>query len=145
MNKIDDSSPEARFAKLMKRVRRLGFDSLGSDDALVSPAQMALMDWVSINPGCGIQDLAQGLNLSPPTISVSIKKMVINGVIERKPDPSDARSVQLFLTNYGQEINLKQHAFQIRMFKQLLSGLSQKEQNTLLDLLERALKSVEIQ
>ena len=134
---------EARFAELMKRVRRLGLDSLNAAESAASPAQMTLIDWIAAHPGCGVQDIAAGLRLAPPTISISVKRMQQNGVVERKPDPADARAVQFTLTRRGQDIYDMHQAYQKRKFQQLLSGLSPQEQETLIALLERALQSAE--
>lgn len=139
----EKSRAEERFAYLMKRVRRLGLDSLNSEEGAASPAQMTLIDWIALNPGCGVQDIADGLRLAPPTVSIGVKKMELNGIIERKPNPSDARSVQFFLTLRGQEIYNQHQAYQKRKFRQLLSGLSPQEQETLIELLERAVQSAE--
>jgi DNA-binding MarR family transcriptional regulator len=141
---MENASTEVRFSALMKRIRRLGLESLNADDGAASPAQMSLMDWIANNSGCGIQEIADGLRLAPPTISIGVKKMEQNGFIERRPNPSDARSVQLFLTQSGQAIYDKHQVFQKKKIKQLLSGLSQQEQETLIALLNRALESAEM-
>jgi DNA-binding MarR family transcriptional regulator len=143
MNIQEISPTEARFSDLMKRVRRLGLETLNSERE-ASPAQMALIEWIALNPGCGVKDISDGICLAPPTVSIGVKKMEQNGVIERKPNPSDARSVQFFLTRRGQKIFEHHLAFQRRKFQKLLSGLSQQEKNTLIDLLERALQSAEM-
>ena len=134
---------EAKFVDLMKRVRRLGLGALNSEDGAASPAQMALIDWVALHPGCGVQEIADGLNLAPPTISVSVKKMEQNGIIARKNHPSDARSVQFFLTLQGQKLYDGNQSYQRKKVQRLLSGLTPQEQETLTALLERALLSAE--
>ena len=129
----------------MKRIRRLGLESLNSEVWPASPAQMTLIDWIALNPGCSVQDIADGLRLAPPTISISMKKLEQNEIVERRTNPSDARSVRLFLTRYGQELFEKHQTFQKRKIKHLLSGLSQQEQETLIELLTRALQSAEME
>ena len=142
---IQNNPPaEVRFAGLMKRVRRLGMDSLSPEEGAASPAQMTLIDWIALNPGCGVQDIADGLRLAPPTVSIGVKKMEHLGIVERKPNLADARSVQFFLTLRGQEIYDRHQSYQKRKFRQLLSGLSQQEQETLIALLDRALQSAEM-
>lgn len=143
MDTQNDSPAEIKISELMKRVRRLGLDSLALEGGEVSPAQLALVDWIAANPGCGIQDLADGLSLASPTVSISVKKMETKGIVERKNHPMDARSIQLFLTDYGNEIHTRFQTFHRKKFQQLLSGLSDREQKTLIDLLERALGSAE--
>lgn len=140
----ENPSAEDKFIDLMKRIRRLGLGPLNSEDGAASPAKMALIDWVALHPGCGVQEIAVGLNLAPPTISVSVKKMEQNGILERKAHPSDARSVQVFLTRQGQKLYERHQSYQRKKVQRLLSGLTPQEQETLTALLERALRSAEM-
>jgi DNA-binding MarR family transcriptional regulator len=143
MKSQENQDSENYFADLLKRMRRLGVASQISDGSPVSPAQMALIDWIASNPCCGVQDIANGLSLTPPTVSISVRKMEGNGIVDRKPDPADARSVQFSLTKQGQIIYKRHKLRQKNIAKELLSGLSQSERDTLIELLDRALLSVE--
>ena len=134
---------EEKFSALMKRVRKIGLNSLSSEEGATSPAQMAIIDWIAQNPGSGVQEIAIGLRLTPPTISIGVKKMENNGIVERKPNLKDARSIQFFLTQYGQELYEKIQEHHIVKIKKILSGLSQMDQEKLNELLERALDSAE--
>lgn len=133
---------EERFFAVMKRLRRLGLDAqpLG---AAVSPAQMSLLDWIAASPGCGVQDIADGMRLTPPTVSVGVRKMEEGNLVERKPNPQDGRSVQFFLTRRGQALQRQIQNAHWQKFRRLLAGLNPQEQETLLQLLERALRSAE--
>ena len=142
MISVDDAYVK-KFSDLMKRIRKLRLGSLSHEGNVASPAQLALLDWVATNPGCGILNIADGLKLSPPTVSVSIKKMEENGLIERKPHPLDARSVQFYLTQIGQTTYEKNQVFHLEKFHQLLAGLTRQEQKTLIELLDRALQKAE--
>ncbi len=123
----------------MKRVRKLGLDSHSLDDGVASPAQMGLMDWIATNPGCGVQDIADGLGLAPPTVSISVRKTEKSGKVERKPNPLDGRSVQFFLTPRGQVIQEIIQNSHRNKFCRILAGLTSQEQEALLDLLWKAL------
>ena len=133
---------EERFFELMKRLRKLGMDSQ-TLDAEVSPAQMSLLDWISASPGCGVQDIADGMRLTPPTVSVGVRKMEEGNLVERKPNPQDGRSVQFFLTRRGQALQRQIQASHRQKFRRLLAGLTPQEQETLLQLMERALLAAE--
>ena len=133
---------EERFFAVMKRIRKLGLDAqpLG---AAVSPAQMSLLDWIAASPGCGVQDIADGMRLTPPTVSVGVRKMEEGNLVERKPNPQDGRSVQFFLTRRGQALQRQIQDSHRNKFRRLLAGLTSQEQETLLGLLERALQFAE--
>jgi DNA-binding MarR family transcriptional regulator len=133
---------EERFFELMKRLRKLGLDTQPLDVA-VSPAQMSLLDWIAASPGCGVQDIADGMRLTPPTVSVGVRKMEESSLVERKPNPLDGRSVQFFLTRRGQALQRKIQDSHRQKFRRLLAGLTPQEQEMLLQLLERALQAAE--
>lgn len=133
---------EERFFAVMKRLRRLRLDTqpLGAG---VSPAQTSLLDWISASPGCGVQDIADGMRLTPPTVSVGVRKMEESNLVERKPNPLDGRSVQFFLTRRGQALQRQIQDSHRNKFRRLLAGLTPQEQEMLLQLLERALHAAE--
>ena len=51
------------------------------------------------------QDLVIHTRLSAPTISVSLSKMEIEGIVLRKPDKEDMRSVRVYLTDKGRALD----------------------------------------
>ena len=138
-------SAEERLLKLMDRMRMLGPASPPPDytDTPVTPAQLVLLDWVAASPGCGIQELAAGLGLTPPTVSVGVRRLEETGLLERRPNPRDRRSVRLFLTARGESLHRRAREFRRCKARRLLSGLSPQEQETLLSLWERALDAAD--
>lgn len=140
-NKMTESG-EA-FLALMNRLRKLGMGSPSSGTALVSPAQMALLDWIAASDGCGVQDIADGLNLTPPTVSVGVRRLEEAGLLKRKSHPQDKRAVQFFLTAKGQSLQQQSQDFRRQKLELILSGLTQQERDTLLELLAKALQTAE--
>jgi len=136
---------EEKFFDLMRRVRQLSMDSYPVDGSAVSPAQMALLDWVATSNGCGVQDIADGLKLTPPTVSVGVRRLEEAGLLKRKPHRQDKRAVQFFLTAKGQALQRQSQNFRRQKFKLILSGLTQQEQDTMIGLLEKALQTAEAQ
>lgn len=132
-----------RFSKLAARLRRLGADAPAFEGAQISPSHLSLLEYIASFPGCGIKDIAEGLNLSPPTVSVSVRQLEKMGWLIRQPHPNDRRAIQLFLAPAGETIYQQAHAFHRRKFEQLLQGLSPEERDTLLALLERAIGAAE--
>jgi len=127
----------------MDRLRKLGLGAPASGTGLVSPAQMALLDWIAASNGCGVQDIAAGLGLTPPTVSVGVRRLEAAGLLKRKPNPQDKRSVQFFLTARGQALQQQSRNFRRQKLELILSGLTQQEQETLLGLLAKALQAAE--
>lgn len=132
-----------QFLEIMERLRKLGLGNPLSGTALVSPAQMALLDWITTSDGCGVQDIADGLGLTPPTVSVGVRRLEETGLLRRKPNSQDRRAVQLFLTTKGQALQRQSQSFRRRKLELVLSGLTPSEQEMLLGLLEKALRAAE--
>ena len=135
----ENSNSTNKFINLMKRLRKLGLDAYALKDVSISTAQMTLLDWISTSPGCGVQDIANALKQTAPTISVGVRKLEKSKLVERKPNPMDRRSVQFFLTPKGDAIKKQIQRYQHRKFQLLLSGLIPQEQEGLLKLLEKAI------
>jgi DNA-binding MarR family transcriptional regulator len=132
-----------KFLQLMNRLRQLGPGTAPPKEANISPSLLALIEYTASNPGCGVQTVAEGLNLSTPTVSIAVRQLENSGFMERQPDPHDGRAVLLFLTPTGQELHQRTHDFRCQKFERLLTGLTIRERTTLLDLLERAIQYVE--
>ena len=132
-----------RFLKLATRLRRLGPDALAPEGFQISPSHLTLLEYVATSPGCGVQEMARGLRLATPTVSISLHQLENSGLITRQPNPEDGRAVQIFLTPTGQEIHQRAHTFHRQKFEQLLSGLAPDERETLVSLLEQAINAAE--
>jgi len=128
-----------QLLSLMKRLRQLSPAAPPPQAAQVSPSMMSIIDFVGSSPDCGIKEIARGLKLSTPTVSVSVRQLEEAGFLERQPHPTDRRAVQLFLTPAGQTLHEQTYAFRRQTFERLLSGLTPEERETLLSLLEKAL------
>ena len=116
-----------RFLKLASQLRRLGSGTSPPEDSQISPSQLALIEYAASNPDCGIQEMAEALKLSTPTVSISVRQLEKSGLIARKPHPDDGRAVQLFLTSKGEEVHQRAHSFHRQKFKKLLKGLTPEE------------------
>ncbi len=132
-----------RFLRLSSRLRRLGSGSVQPESEVTSPSHMALIKYTASNPNCGVQQIAEALELSTPTISISVRQLEKNGLIARKPHPRDGRAVQLSLTPKGEKILQHARGFHRQKFEKLLKGLMPEEREVLVSLLEKALDAAE--
>lgn len=139
----DTLLPEDQLVSLFDRLRKLAFNQHPLEDSRVTMPQLTLLDWVTESPGCGIQDIAAGLNLTAPTVSVGVRRLEKTGLVERQPDPQDGRAVQLFPTAQGRALCERAHAFRRDKMRRLLRGLTTEGSATLLTLLERAISVAE--
>ena len=136
-------SAEDHLLDLFDRLRKLAFGQHPLQDSGVTMPQLTLLDWVAATPGCGVHEIADGLGLTAPTISVGVRRLEKAGLLERQPDPQDGRAIQLFLTAQGQALYRRARAFRQDKMQRLLKGLTPEDQMTLLTLLEQAVSSAE--
>jgi DNA-binding MarR family transcriptional regulator len=133
---------ENRLLALLRHLGSLPLLHVPNDIGLTPPA-IAHLAWVSRSPGCGVLDIAKGLNLSPPTVSVAINRLVKEGWLERRNDPNDLRARPIFLTPRGETMMTTVRQRRSEMLRFFLSGLTADEQEQLLNLLERAVTEME--
>lgn len=144
---MDDDLRQAadKFLNLTGRLRQLGPGTPPPEEAQISPSLIPLLEYTAAHPGCGIQEMAQGLKLATPTVSIGVRQLEDAGFVERLPDPQDGRAVRLFLRPAGQDLHQRTRSFRRQKFEHLLAGLTPQERATLLELLEKALSAAENQ
>ncbi|TDD19394.1 MarR family winged helix-turn-helix transcriptional regulator [Nonomuraea diastatica] len=81
-------------------------------------------------------DLAERMSCEPSNATFVVDKLDKRGLVERRAHPRDRRAKQLVLTPQGEE--LRAQLLDLLTQESPLAGLSQKEQDTLRDLLLRA-------
>jgi len=134
--------PEDRIISLFQRMSALPMMAVPKESPLSMPQAM-LVNWVERAPGCGVLDIAKGLNLTPPTVSVGIRKLIKGGWVEQREDPDDRRARPLYLTEKGQTFAESMSAHRTQMLQLFLSGLTDEEQEQLICLLDRAVTALE--
>ncbi len=134
---------EDRLLSVFSRLRKLALGQNPLADSGVTEPQLALLDWIAASPGCGVQEIATGLGLTAPTVSVGVRRLEEAGLLERQPDHQDGRAIRLSLTTQGQTLQEQAHAFRREKMRRVLAGLTTEEAETLLALLERAIDSAE--
>jgi DNA-binding MarR family transcriptional regulator len=79
------------------------------------------------------------MSCEPSNATVVVDKLENQGLIERRPHPSDRRAKQLILTPDGAELRVR--LLELLGEESPLAGLTQQEQGLLHDLLQRATSS----
>ncbi len=82
-------------------------------------------------------ELAFRLGVEPPTVTKMLRRLEGCGLVERRPDPSDARSFRVYLTARGRGLEGAVAGCWEIIDKRLLSGLSEDERRTFYRLLLR--------
>jgi MarR family transcriptional regulator, organic hydroperoxide resistance regulator len=114
------------YARQRERVAKLGL-TIGQASALRE-----------LTGPMTLKDLAVQMGCEPSNALVIIDQLESQHLLERRPHPTDRRAKQLLLTPEGTE-RQQQLLESLRGEEPLLTGLTQQEQDTLQDLLLRAL------
>lgn len=134
--------PEKRMLDLLKRMSNLSVMKPPNESPLSMP-QVTMLNWVARYPGCGVREIAQGLHVTPPTVSVGIRRLIKDGWLEQKKDPHDRRARPFFITDKGKAFVDIIQEHRTRTIKLFLSGLSTNEQEQLISLFDRAISALE--
>ncbi|MFN2145319.1 MAG: MarR family winged helix-turn-helix transcriptional regulator [Anaerolineales bacterium] len=140
------SSPdgtEIRMLQLFQRIQKLNLSRPPLQEVDLSMSQMQVIRFVGENPNCHLQDLAEGLGVSSPTASVSIRRLEEVGLVSRQPDPDDGRATCLTLTKESQAAFEQVKRQMFTRMQDFLSYLTEKEQDQLFELMEKAVNGIE--
>lgn len=69
----------------------------------IHPSQMPFMMILSRRNGCSQKEMAERLEIKPPTVNVSIQRLEKSGIVCRKKDEQDQRIMRVYLTEQGKE------------------------------------------
>jgi len=83
------------------------------------------------------------LTISAPTVSVTVNKLVALGWLEKNPDPEDGRATLISLADKSLDIIGQMKKKQLLGINRVLCSLNEKEQQSLLNLLDRIVNSFE--
>ncbi len=67
------------------------------------PAEIHTIVAIELNEGIGLTQLAEKLDISKPTLSERIRKLVTKGYVTKRKNPADQKAVQLHLTSDGKD------------------------------------------
>ena len=95
-----------------------------------------------MKPGVTQLDLVKATHLKPPTVSVTLRKMEQDGIVERKSNENDLRETLVYLTEKGKAIDERIRVIHEEGDAAALAGLSEEEINTLSGLLNRVIDNL---
>lgn len=135
----ENSTTAGQLIRLLRKLRQVGPGQPPFEEVGLSSAQLALLEWVDAKPGCRLQDLANGLALTPPTVSVGVRKLEEAELLRRHANPEDGRAWQFEVTEAGIALLERVRRYRCDKAQHLLARLTPEEQQTLISLLGRAL------
>ena len=112
------------------------------DGVMSQPGARLLLSFLAVNDGITQRTLVDKSHLKPPTVSVILRKMELEGMVELCKNPDDKRETRVYLTDYGREVDMKGIAKIKETDALALEGLSREECDTLMSLLEKMRKNL---
>ena len=136
------SANARRLLSLLERLRpRMVSPALRRLQELqLSPSHLGVLRILHDGQPVAMKDLAERLQITPPSITALTRRLVQTGMVERLPHPEDSRVTLLALTEAGRELHRQLHTAHLERIGRLLAGLTPAEQEQFLDLFERAIR-----
>ncbi len=127
--------------KLCNEISRLFRDNLRqsneAEGVMTQPGAHLVLAFLATQDGRTQLDLVRATHLKAPTVSLILKKMEQEGIVRRESDKQDARSVRVYLTSHGKDMD-REHIKTIRAVDSMaLDGIDEEEQRILMTLLSR--------
>jgi len=143
--KQQTTTPNARrLLQLFEQMRELkpGSAVRRLQELGLSFSHTRAMDVLAPDHSLPMKDLADALNLTPPSITALTRRLVQTGMVRRNADVSDSRVTLLSLTDEGRALLSDMYHQHLMNMDQLLDGLTLDEQEQFLNLLERAVSAL---
>lgn len=120
-------------SKLQRRIHPLG----------LAPAQFMVLLILWDEDGLTQSELTQRLDVEQATMANTLRRMERDGLITRKPSQKDGRARLIFLTESTKVLQKPAKAAAMAQNQAALAGLSEAEQATLVDLMQRVIAAMQ--
>lgn len=110
-------------------------DISAGDDMASRHGTRSVISFLAAGDGVTQLDLVNATHLRPPTISVILKELEAENIVERRRDEKDMRSIRVYLTDKGRAIDRQNISKIKRLDAMALEGIDSEEQETLMRLL----------
>jgi DNA-binding MarR family transcriptional regulator len=88
-------------------------------------------------PEMKVSEISKLLQVTPPTVTQLLKGLEAHGLVERRDDPTDRRSVGISLTKKGEMVTQKAMDAFYSSLRGLIEYLGEDQSNQLVDLLSK--------
>lgn len=113
-------------SKLFRDIINRDVEKLG-----VQNSYRQLLFHLSRKDGVSQLELARATHLKAPTVSVTLKNMEADGLVERKGDINDLRIIHVYLTDKGRQTDDKIREIHHLLDSRMTEGISQEELDAL--------------
>ncbi|QEY35818.1 MarR family transcriptional regulator [Caproiciproducens galactitolivorans] len=104
--------------------------------------QFPILEYVEKHEKCTQRELADTLQVSPPSIATSVKRMQKTGLLEKENDENDLRRTRISITEKGRaQMNQCRRAFDM-IDLQMFEGFSEEETALFKEYLSRVIANL---
>jgi Transcriptional regulators len=104
--------------------------------------QLPILEYVENHNECTQREVADFMQVSPPSIATSVKRMQKTGLLEKATDESDLRYNRITITQKGKDISQKCRKAFDKIDAQLFSGFNDEECNQLCNYFDRMIANL---
>lgn len=104
-------------------------------------SQVKTLHFIEGKKNLTMKELADELNITPPSVTSLIDPFVLHGLVKRVYDPSDRRIVRLALTAKGKTYLTEHYKTMKQKMEKLVANLNQQQIDNLKEILETLLKN----
>lgn len=132
MNQVNDY-----LVRIFNEIQSIEEQALSkSQFSNLSIKEMHTIEAIGLEGKNSANQVAQKLNITPGTLSVSIQNLVKKGYVKRVKSKTDRRVTRLQLTKEGRLVYRLHHKFHMEMVRDTVAGLNKDEGQVLLHGLE---------
>lgn len=135
--RVGEAWRELRRGASMARFREL----LYGDE--LEMGQVDALDALVQHGPSRMRDLAAALRVDASTATRMVARLADQGLVEREPDPEDARSVRVRMSAHGDAVHATMSERRRRLFADVLAVFEPDELHELAGLLERLVDAVD--
>lgn len=122
----------------MRRISRVYSEALAEHD--ITPPQLILLSCLGNRDGQKPRDLAETVCLDSSSLTGLLDRTEKTGLLIRRPDPDDRRSLRIYLTDFGrrrlQELEPIVAQLQEQIEREFFAGYRPEEVKTFLKMLQ---------
>lgn len=124
--------------EIYRNVRVMEENDIKRSRLNLSIGEMHLLEQIGkAEDGMTVSEIAQRQNVTKPSVTVAVNKLVQKGYCEKRHVESDGRAVLVTLTKNGQRVNAFHARFHRNMIREVTSDLNDQEQEKLIEILGR--------
>lgn len=137
---MDPTSVAWQLARTGSAARAAAAEELGRVG--LHPGQEFLLAALWEAEGAAVGELAARVGVEPPTVTKMVRRLAAAGLVERRPDPDDARLTRVYLTERGRSLRDAVAAAWQQLERRTTGSLDAQERRQLCALLERVRASL---